>query len=551
MVHNLQKYKSDMLFVPLGGTNEVGLNVNLYHYQGKWLMVDCGNGFADDIPGVKILLPDLRFIIQKKTSLVGIFITHAHEDHIGAIPHLISELRCPIYTTKFPANLLKLKLVDYDLPYAPEIIIVEPDSKLHLKPFEIQTVSLTHSSPEMQALVISTEKGKVFHTGDWKFDPGPVVGPSSNKDLILDCAKGGILALVCDSTNVFSPGRSASEEDLQQSLIKIVSDCKNLVLITTFASNLARIASILIAAKAAGRKVVLTGRSIDRMIKAAQASGYLMKIDHIIEEQDIPRYGRKEVLIIATGCQGEENAAMRRIVDDGHSIKLRQNDTVIFSSKIIPGNEKLIGHILNKLAIAGVEVITEKDRFVHASGHPCIEELKEMYKMVNPQISIPVHGEPVHIYRHAALAQSLNVKHVIKVENGSVVRLDANNPQILGKVHNGYLALDGYATVPISSPVLQTRKALINAGVIVVTILMDNKKHKLSHPPIFSTPGCLDEHLDQELIREMSSQIRRIVDTGNQLRQDLSKNIKKYVKKVIASRFGKSPFIVVNTVSIN
>ncbi len=550
MVHNLHKYKADLLFLPLGGANEIGLNANLYHYQGKWLMVDCGNGFADDIPGVKILLPDLRFIIQKKSSLLGLFITHAHEDHMGAIPHLISELQCPIFTTRFPANLLKLKLLDYDLPYTPEIVIIEPDSQLSLKPFEIQTVSLTHSSPEMQGLIIKTDKGNILHTGDWKFDAGPVIGPVSNKDLIRSTAKEGFLAIVCDSTNVYSPGKAASEEDLQKSLIKLIQECPNLVLVTTFASNLARIASILIAAKESCRKVVLTGRSIDRMMKAANASGYIFEIENIIDEQDIPRYPRKEILIIATGCQGEENAATRRIVDGAHSIKLQTHDTVIFSSKIIPGNEKLVGHIVNRLAIEDIRVVTERDHFVHTSGHPCQDDLKEMYDIVKPKISIPVHGEPAHIHKHAAFAKSLGVKHAIKVENGSVVKLDPTNPQILGKVHSGYLALDGHITMPTSAAVLKTRVALLSAGTIVITILLDSKKHKLTHSPIFTAPGCLDEHIDKELIKELSSQVRRIADGTRQLRQDLNKNIKKYVKKAILSRLGKSPLIIVNTVHV-
>jgi ribonuclease J len=550
MIHNLHKYKTDLLFVPLGGASEIGLNANLYHYQGKWLMVDCGNGFADDIPGVKILLPDLRFIIQKKSSLLGLFITHAHEDHMGAIPHLISELECPVFTTRFPANLLKLKLLDYDLPYAPEIVIIEPDSKISLKPFEIQTVSLTHSSPEMQGIIIKTEKGNILHTGDWKFDAGPVIGPVSNKDLIKSTAKEGFLAIVCDSTNVYSPGKAASEEDLQKSLINLIQECPNLVLITTFASNLARIASILIAAKESSRKVVLTGRSIDRMMKAANASGYTFAIDNIIDEQEIPRYSRKEILVIATGCQGEENAATRRIVDGSHSIKLRAHDTVIFSSKIIPGNEKLVGHIVNKLAIEDIKVVTERDHFVHTSGHPCQDDLKEMYDIVKPRISIPVHGEPAHIHKHAAFAKSLGIKHTIKVENGSVVRLDPTNPQILGKVHSGYLAVDGNLILPISAPIFQARTNLLNAGTIVITILLDNKKHKLTHPPIFTTPGCLDEHIDKELIKELSSQVRRIADGTRQLRQDLNKNIKKYVKKAILSRLGKTPLIIINTVHV-
>lgn len=543
MLPNFNKYKSELLFLPLGGTNEIGLNVNLYHYQGKWLMVDCGSGFADALPGVTMLLPDLQFIVQRKEDLVGLFITHAHEDHIGAVPYLLQELNCPVYATSFPANVLKLKLSEYEYKVTPEIVLLEKDSSIKIGPFEIDTLSLTHSSPEMQALVIKTPKGKVLHTGDWKLDPGPVVGPTSNLDRIKQAqADGGILALVCDSTNAFSRGRSPSEEALQESLVEIIGKAQGLVLVTTFASNLARLQSLLVAASKLGKKVILSGKSLHRMFKAAQMSGYLADPPELVDEEAYQSYSRKELLVIATGCQGEAQAATKRIVDSLHTIRLMPGDTVIFSSKIIPGNEKPIAYLMNKLAKANVKVITEREGFVHTSGHPCQDELREMYELAKPLISIPVHGEPCHIYKHAELAKSFGVGKIIKVENGTLVRLDKANPEILGKVHNGYLAIDGSSVLPINADVLRERKLISDSGAVVITIMIDNKKGQLRYPPILSAPGCLDPKLDKELIKEISSKICKLGETET----EIAKLTRQYVRKTIRSRLRKSPLVIVN-----
>lgn len=543
MLINFNKHKNDLLFLPLGGANEIGLNVNLYHYNGKWLMIDCGSGFADAIPGVKILLPDLQFILQRKEDLVGLIITHAHEDHLGAVPYALQEINCPVYATKFPANVLKLKLSEYEYKVAPEIVVIEADSQIKVGPFEIETLSLTHSSPEMQALIIKTPKGKVLHTGDWKLDPGPVVGPKSNLDKIRKAQEnGGILALVCDSTNVFSKGRSASEEDLQESLLKVLGEASGLVLVTTFASNLARLQSLVTVAQKLRKKIVLSGRSLHRMLKAAQMSGYLSDPMEIIEEEDIPNYSRKDILVIATGCQGEPLAATRRIVDRSHAVRLMPGDTVIFSSKIIPGNEKAIAYLMNQLAKGNVKVITEKEEFVHTSGHPCQGELAEMYEIAKPLISVPVHGEPCHIYKHAELARSFGVEKVVKVENGTLVKLDEESPEVLGKVHSGYMAVDGASILPMDSEVLRERKILSENGVVVVTIMIDNKKGQLRYSPIISAPGCLGPTLDKDLIKEISSKICKIGESDT----EVAKLTRQYVKKTLRARLDKTPLVVVN-----
>ena len=556
MTYNLkdnQYNAEDLIFIPLGGTNEIGLNVTLYHIQGKWLMVDCGSGFIENIPGVKMLLPDLQFIFDRKKDLVGLFVTHAHEDHLGAIPYVIDELECPIYTTLFPATFLKIKLSEYSYSKQPKIVIIEPDSEFNIGPFELATLSLTHSSPEMQALVIKTSEGNILHTGDWKFDPNPVVGPISNKKSIIHYASEGILALVGDSTNALSPGISGSELDLQESLIKIIQSCAKMVIVTTFASNLARLQSLFIAAKQSSRKVILVGKSLHRMLRAAKDSGYFTQenqIDHIIEQEDIANYSRKEILVIATGCQGETMAAMSQIIEKNHIIKLMPGDTAIFSSKMIPGNEKQIANLLNKLIIDDVKILTEKEHFVHISGHPCQDELKEMYQLTKPLISIPVHGEPIHIYKHAELAKKYGVPQIVRVKNGSVVKLSKTNAKILGKVQSGYIAIDGNSLIPTGSNVLKDRAILKEAGVIIATILLDEKKEKLYCPPIISTPGCIDSVMDKELFSAIHEIIELIMQKYNNT-QDPVELIQKAIKKVIKNKLGKSPIVIVNIKDIH
>lgn len=553
MSFNLKSYEDKLLFIPLGGSNEIGINVNLYHLDGKWIMVDCGSGFAEDhLPGVDMVVADLSFIEKHKENLLGIILTHAHEDHLGAIQYLWNELECPIFTTKFTKTFLKIKLEEYSFSEKMKIHEIDPKEKLNLGPFSIELIGLTHSAPEMHALMIRTKEGNILHTGDWKFDPNPLVGNESDEDALKKCGDEGVLALVCDSTNVFNKGSSGSEGDVRDNLIDIISGCKEMVVVTTFASNLARLDTIIHAGQKAGRKVALSGRSMHRMFAAAQESGYLKDIKPLIDERSISNHKKKELLIICTGCQGEPMAAMSKMASDSHnSIKLSSKDTVIFSSKIIPGNDKKIFRIFNTLVKKGVEVVTERDHFVHVSGHPSIDELKRMYQLVRPEVCIPVHGEPVHIHEHAKLARSNGIKKSIEVENGSVVLLDKTSSKIIDTVENGYLAVDGNYLLPEDSPIFKLRRRMTNSGIVIVSVVF-NSKFKLAVRPIISAPGLLDHIEDRDIIENLKDEItntlqdqykksKRRVDE-----QQVETAIRRLLRRYAKHEINKSPMIIVN-----
>ncbi len=555
MSFNLKQHKDDFLFIPLGGSNEIGINVNLYHYKGKWLMVDCGSGFADDyLPGVDILVADLSFIEKHKKDLLGLVLTHAHEDHLGAIQYLWNDFQCPIYATTFTANFLKIKLDEYGLKKKVKINEIKQGSKIELDPFTIETVGLTHSAPEMQALVIKTDAGNIFHTGDWKFDPDPIIGEASDYDLIKKYGDEGILALVCDSTNVFNSGSSGSEGELRKSLVDIIANCKKMVVATTFASNLARLDSLIHAGHKAGRKIVLSGRSMHRMLAAAQSSGYLQDIPTIIDEKSIANYRREELLVIATGCQGEPMASTSKMAEGTHnSIRLAPGDTVLFSSKIIPGNESKIYRMFNIFVRSGVEVITEDDHFVHVSGHPAVEELRKMYELIRPKIAIPVHGEPIHIHEHVKIARKEGTPHAIEVRNGSVVLLDAANPKIIAEVENGYLGVDGGYLLPTDSSIFRMRRRIKDAGVVVVTALLSRDGKKQLAKPILSAPGCFDPEDDnlliKDIIEELYEALNHSIKSKNSTK-DLEQMVKSCLRRIIKTEIGKTPIIIANIASL-
>jgi ribonuclease J len=550
MSFNLKTHKNNLLFIPLGGANEIGINVNLYHYKGKFILVDCGSGFADEyLPGVDMVVADLSFIIEQKHNLLGIILTHAHEDHLGAVQFLWPELLCPIYTTDFTATFLKIKLAEFEFAKEVEIHSVRPGHRFNLGPFDIEMAPLTHSAPEMQALMIRTDAGNILHTGDWKFDPDPIVGNPSDEKLLKSYGDEGVLALVCDSTNALSKGHSGSEGALRNSLVEIISQCKKLVVVTTFASNLARIDTLVHAAKLTGRKVVLTGKSLHRMVSAAQDSGYLE--DAIfISDKDIKRYPKEQILIIATGCQGEPLASVNKMANESHpSIHLAAGDTVIFSSKIIPGNDKRIFRLFNIFVQQNIEVITEKDHFVHVSGHPCVDELQKMYELVRPNVAIPVHGEPVHIHEHARLAKQFGVKHAIEVRNGSVVNVAQDETQIIAKVKTGYLAVDGMCLIPDNAEIFKDRRKMREAGVIVVSLVFD-KNWELSVDPIINFPGALDEQADQELIKSIKKGLKKNINLSLQAERPSNDSIDKvarsYIRKFFKNEIGKKPFLIIN-----
>lgn len=555
MSFNIKAYKDKLLFVPLGGTNEIGINVNLYHYQGKWIMVDCGSGFADEyLPGVDMVVADLQFIEKHKKDLLGIILTHAHEDHLGAVQYLWNSLECPIYATKFTKNFLKTKLAEYSFARDIKLFEVSPAVKFDLGPFSIEMVPLTHSAPEMQALMIRTEAGNIMHTGDWKFDPDPVVGGLSDFDILKKCGDEGVLALVCDSTNVFNAGVSGSEGEVRKSLVDIISGCPKMVVVTTFASNLARLDTLIHAGQKAGRKVALTGRSLHRMLAAAQESGYLNDIAPLIDERSVGNYKREELLIIATGCQGEALAATAKMANKSHNfVKLAPKDTVIFSSKIIPGNDKKIFRMFNTFVKMGVEVITERDHFVHVSGHPAVEELKKMYELVRPKICIPVHGEPVHIHEHSKLAKANGIKKTVEVENGSVVELDEHNPKIVGTVENGYLAVDGNYLLPDSSPIFAMRRRMREAGIVVASVVVSGRADLAAKPAIVM-PGLLDAKEDEELIETIRDEVYTALQeqkkrtNGRLLLDQIEACVRSVIKRALKQETNKQPIIIVNVI---
>ncbi len=556
MSFNLNKYKNNLLFIPLGGSSEIGINVNLYHLDGKWIMVDCGSGFADEnLPGVDMVVADLSFIEERKEDLLGIVLTHSHEDHLGAIQYLWGNLGCPIYTTEYTKNFLEMKLAEYNFDSSFKIYALEANSTFDLGPFSIEITQLAHSAPEMQALMIRTRVGNILHTGDWKFDHTPVIGEKADEEKLKKFGDEGVLALVCDSTNVFNEGSSGSEGDVRDSLVDIIAGCPEMVVVTTFASNLARIDSIMHAAQKAGRKIAMLGRSLHRVFAAARKSGYLQDLS-IIDEKAMSRHKRKDLLVIATGCQGEPMAAAAKLSNNSnHLLNLAPKDTIIFSSKIIPGNEKKIFSMFNKFVKSGVEVITEKDHFVHVSGHPSIDELKKMYKLVRPQICIPVHGEPVHIHGQVKLAKSEGIKHTVEVENGSVALLDHPNPSVIGKVETGYFAVDGNYLLPDDSSIFKIRRKLSQAGIIIISLVIGDDAELLADPRI-TAPGLLDDNDDYDLLQDMRDEI---IDVHNNLKSQtrgkatpdqIEAAIRATVKKLIKSEISKSPLIKIHVEEI-
>jgi ribonuclease J len=548
---NLKKHKDELLFLPLGGSGEIGMNLNLYHLDGKWIMVDCGIGFADDYyPGAEIIVPNIKFIERIKPDLLGLVVTHAHEDHVGGIPYLWEQLECPVYTTAFTANFLRLKLLETAFGKRVKINEIKPGQRFTIGPFEIDPINLTHSIPEMHAMAIHTRHGLVLHTGDWKFDKNPMVGPAGNLAALKTKGNEGVLAMVCDSTNVFSKGESGSEMDVRENLIKLVGQCKNRVALGTFASNLARVESILAAAKANNRDVVVCGRSFWRLIEAATESGYLRDAPKFFNEKDAGKIPRQRALYLCTGSQAEPRAALSRIAEGTHPhLKLLPGDTAILSSKIIPGNDNAIYRMLNLLTLQGVEVITEKEAHIHVSGHPYRNELKEMYEYIKPQIAIPVHGEARHIHEHAKLAKSLGVPEAFEIKNGDVLKLAPGKHEKIAMVEAGKLAIDAFAFLAGDSIIMRSRRKLKIAGVVLVSVVMNNKGICLA-PPRISAPGLLDPEQDGELYAELSEEVSFAVDKKRDLR-DAEEAARKAVRRIIRDELDKNPIIEVHITRVN
>ncbi|MEA1673917.1 ribonuclease J [Nitrospirillum sp. BR 11163] len=502
-----------LYFLPLGGSGEIGMNLNLYHHAGKWLMVDLGVSFGDDAaPGVDVVMPDPEFIAERREDLAGLVLTHAHEDHLGAVQYLWTELRCPVYATPFTAAVLRAKLRETEFSGLVQIIEVPLSGRFQVGPFDIELISLTHSIPEPNALVIRTPGGSVLHTGDWKLDPDPRVGAPVDEAALIALGHQGVTALVCDSTNATVPGTSGSEGTVAVGLEELIGRYPGRrVAVACFATNVARLHSIAKAAAAHDRQVALVGRSLRRINEAARATGYLKDLPPFVTEHDVGYLPREAQVLICTGSQGEPRAALARIADGDHpEIDLEPGDVVVFSSREIPGNEKAIAKVQNGLIRRGIEVVTASDADVHVSGHPARDELAQMYQWVRPFLAVPVHGEQRHLKAHADLALECQVPRALVPENGVVIRIGPGEPEIIGTVPSGKLCLDGRRLVPLGGTLLRTRNRMVFNGAAVVTLVMDDTE--LLADPKLSVLGLLDGEEDALFIEGLIKGIGQAVD---------------------------------------
>src|SRR5277367_1468230 len=481
---------SELVFAPLGGLGEIGMNCALYGYgpenARQWLMVDLGVAFAgEDLPGVDLIMPDLSFIEKAKKNLVGIVITHAHEDHIGALAELWPDLGAPVYMTRFAAGLAEARRLGE--PGAPKIPlrIVAQGEKVAIGPFVVEFIAVAHSIPESTALAIRTPAGLVVHTADWKIDPSPIIGLPTDEARLKALGDEGVLALICDSTNVLREGESPSERDVAKTLAWLIGEAKGRVVVTTFASNVARLRSAAEAGFAAGRQVCILGRAIERVVGVARDCGMLEGLPPFLGMDAFERLPRDRILALATGSQGEPRAALARMAGDEHpTAELSAGDTVIFSSRTIPGNEKAVGKIVNAFARAGVEVVTDRTALVHVSGHPRRAEMAKMYAWVRPTIAVPAHGEPLHLSEHADFARAQGVPQVLRAFNGDLIRLAPGEVRALGKVMSGRRAKDGAILLPADQQCVGQRRRLGFAGVVSIAIALTPRGEMAGDPDV-------------------------------------------------------------------
>jgi ribonuclease J len=540
----------ELLFLALGGSGEIGMNVNLYGCDGKWLMVDLGMTFADPAyPGIELVLPDLEFIEKNRKDLLGVVLTHGHEDHIGAIPYLAADLGVPLWATPFTAGLIANKLEEEGLSREVKLNVVEVGGSMQIGPFGIRYVPLAHSIPEANGLLIDTPYGKVFHTGDWKLDDQPQVGSPTSPEALRAIGDEGVLAMVCDSTNVFTKDAAGSEVTVLDGITKVVGEAEGRVVVTTFASNAARLHTLGKVAQATGRQVCVAGRSLDRILKVAQANGYLRDFPEIVRFEEAMKLPRREVMIIATGGQGESRAALARIAFNSHVIKLEADDTVIFSSRQIPGNEVAIGRIQNALAKADVRMVTERQAHVHVSGHPGRPELAAMYEWIRPEILIPVHGESRHLHEHRRFALEQGVPKAIVQENGDLIRLAPKGPRKLGEERVGRLILDGDVILGADGTTMNERRKISINGIISVALALD-ANNRLRGQVEIGLAGIPVEEDRDDFIQEAAQAAADAVAKGAQTPDKLREAIRLAVRRCASEWTGKKPVVDVLTVRL-
>jgi len=555
MYHN-----TDLLFVPLGGSGEIGMNANLYHYQGSWLMVDLGISFPDDsMPGIDVVLPDLSFIEQRRDSLAGLVLTHGHEDHLGAIPYMWSQLGCPVYGSAFTLALLRRKLAENGRQMDIPLIEVGPGMVSEIGPFSVEMVGLTHSIPDPTALAIRCDAGTVLHTGDWKFDPAPGLGDETDTARLAQIGDEGVLAMVGDSTNAMVEGRTGSEAEAEAGLREVIAAATSRVAVTCFSSNVARIQSIIRAAQANDRSVAVVGRALKRAISAAQEVGYLRDLPDFVPEEDIDLLPRNNIVIICTGTQGEPRAAMAKIAAGAHeSVKLEKGDTVVYSSRQIPGNEPAIARVQDALIRRRINLITDEDAPVHVSGHPSRDEMVEMYGLVKPQIAIPVHGTARHLVAHAELAEACQVRQTLLPDNGTVIRLAGTGGEtkasIIDNVKTGALTHEKGKILKIQSDMMRARRRMLWNGVVTASLVM-NRDGGLCAVPAVSQTGISDDSAATDYVATASLAIEdALAGMGRAARRD-DANVEEIagqaLRRVARSMFGLRPVAHVHIMRVS
>ena len=546
----------ELAFLPLGGTGEIGMNLNLYRWREagveKWLAVDCGIGFGgSELPEVEVMMADPGFIADRKDKLLGLVITHAHEDHIGAVAWLWPQLKCPVYCTPFAAAVLRRKLGEVGLTNQVKVHIVPPGGSIDLKPFALRFIRLAHSIPEAQALVIDTPAGTVLHTGDWKLDPTPLLGPATDEAALAALGDKGVLAIVCDSTNAMVEGHSGSELDVRRTLSALIRDLSGRVAVTCFASNVARMESVALAAQDAGRSVAIVGRSLRNMDAAARECGYLKSLPPFLTEDDIDDVPDDNILLLITGSQGEARSALSRIARDDHPrVSLGEGDTVIYSSRMIPGNERAIGTVQDNLVRRGVRLMTDDDHLVHVSGHPARDELRRMYRLIKPKFAVPVHGEWRHLSAHADLAREAGATPFM-MEDGDIITLAPGRPAITDSAPVGRLVLDGTRLVPLKGEVMSARRRMLFNGIVVASLAVDQAGALRGQPKI-SAPGLLDPD-DAETRRISDDFVDTLLDLPASLRRDtaaLEDAARAALRRALGRKMGKRPMVDVHLIRV-
>ena len=542
----------DLAFLPLGGTGEIGMNLNLYRSGGKYLAVDCGIGFGGaELPEVDVMVADPAFIAERRDRLLGLVITHAHEDHIGGVAWLWPQLRCPVYATPFAAAVLRRKLAEAQLLKDVPIHVIPPGGSFELSPFRLQFIRMAHSIPEAQALVIRTPAGTVLHTGDFKLDPDPLVGPRSDEAALAALGEEGVLAMVCDSTNAMVEGHSGSEADVRRSLAARIRGIAGRVAVTCFASNVARVESVALAARAAGRSVALVGRSLRNLDAAARECGYLKGIPPFLSEDEANDVPDENLLIMVTGSQGEPRSALARIAMDTHPrIELGEGDTVVFSSRVIPGNERAIGTVQDNLVRRGVELMTDADHMIHVSGHPARDELRKLYKLVRPRVSVPVHGEWRHLSAHAALAKEAGITPIL-LEDGDVLSLAPGRAEVVDSAPVGRLVVDGNRLVPLQGGVMGARRRMLFNGVAVLSLAVD-EAGRVRGTPRLAAPGLFepDDPACNAILAELG---QSLADLPGPIRRDdsaLSDAAAAALRRALGKRLQKRPMVTVHLLRV-